>query len=130
MIKNFSGSGLTAAPTSLQPPYGKKWKILNGYISMVTSATVGSRQVFIYSSLNSFGSGPILIDTGAQTAVSTKYVGGYAPTGSYGFQNGGGKLSTFSPHVTAGEFDILTWYVSLQSGDTFSYYLEVEESEA
>ncbi|MEM3829116.1 MAG: hypothetical protein QXP36_07885 [Conexivisphaerales archaeon] len=123
MIRIFKGSGLTSS-ISLQIPYNRKWKLLSALISLVSSSTSGTRSAYLipYFGQSSIGGN-------AYISISTSTVS--ATTNSVcqiGNQNANSQNLPYPPILT--EFDELQIDVSLQSGDSYSYWIEVEEEEA
>jgi hypothetical protein len=123
--RKFSGSGLTALGQTFSPASGLKWKVLGAYVVLHTSATSGSRFVYMFQDLNKANiGGTEIVNTGSFSTVSSSIIAPLSQTNS----------STVSTFVSQGtdmyitEFDQITISGSLISGDTVDYYFVVEET--
>lgn len=123
----ISASGLSSATATLPPiPAGKRWRILSAFVSLTSSSTVGSR--YVYLVVAPPGSGQqytLAVTTQGSTSASTTTNGAGNPTGT----GGSAGPTTFYSVVVAVTGDILETQASLLTGDTYSYYVEIEEEE-
>lgn len=64
----------TSLPVELLPNPGQLWRVLNAAVLFETSATAGTRRVFLVTSpFQGSVVGPILLDSGGLTGTNTEY---------------------------------------------------------
>ena len=68
-------TGQTGVNLSYSPGQGKMWRLLGASVTLVTSATAGTRSVRVSVQRGTSGFGPEVCDTGSQTTVSTTFYG-------------------------------------------------------
>ena len=123
-LRLLTGNGLTANPDNLSPDVGMKWKILYAQIVINVGTGTGTREAqLLYSPFNQGPTGSIyglyLINSG----TSTGFVVG----------QGGIINSANSPVTPWNDYPILehsgvmSFVVTLISGDSFSYTILVDE---
>ena len=128
MQRIFSGSLLTAAIT-IGPPRGFKWRIINSYVKLVTSANAGTRRVQLAVSVN--GTANLLVsDTGSQTTVSSTFIGLLESVNAAGINANTAVIQATEEVYLLGGYDTLLSVITLIAGDTYSFFLEMEETEA
>ena len=122
MIRLFLATGQSAGVT-LAVPYNRKWRLLNAVLSLVSSATVGTRSVNLvpYIGGSNIGSNPLIPVSTSTVSVTTN---GFCQIG-----NQSQTTNLPSPPVFS-EYDQLKIVPTLLAGDTFSYWIEVEEDDA
>lgn len=123
MIRKLTGSALTAT-TVLNIPYNRKWRLLGAVISLVSDATAGTRSAYLIPYIGGSGVG-----ANAWISISTSTVSvttsGYCQIGNQTAQN----TNLPSPPELS-EYDELQIDVTLIAGDTYSYWLIVDEVNA
>ena len=117
------------ASLSLYLPFGTRWEILRVTLVLKASSTAGSRRLFARWTDNIISDpdgsyGAMLADTGAQTTVSTNYAA--VGTGSASGAQAIGYTIYYSKLVL-GQMDQIDISATLVTGDTFDYYVEVNE---
>lgn len=121
------GKGLEAG-LSLYLPFGTRWELYRMTLVLKAGSTSGTRHVYARLSDNLVsdpdgGFALTLADTGAVTTVSASIaaVGGPAPPA-------GTSTNTLWQGIpVAGQMDQIDIVATLVSGDTFDYYLSLNE---
>lgn len=125
----LSGVGLSTQPDNLIPHAGYVWRIRSVLLLLYTGATAGTRQVRIVKGNYPQGSptgipyGEVLADTSAQTGTGQTYAagGGYAAQANFTY------YQVYSAPIDVGSNGVISLQVTLVSGDTYTYYVEVDE---
>jgi hypothetical protein len=130
MAKLLTGKGLTTNVNIASPPAGMKWVVKWAMTILHAGSTTGSRYVTIVIDRMSTGSlgqenpGPIIANTNGQTGTNITYsaIGDVSPQGFY---NGG--LTQFSQFPEVFSTDLIQTFTTIPAGDTYDYYILVEE---
>jgi hypothetical protein len=131
MARLISQKGQTANVTIGSPQQGMKWIIKWAVVILHTGTGTGSRNVTLAINRGNTGAlgqenpGPVIANTGTQTGTSTTYsgIGDVSPQGFYS-----GQLIQFSQFPEVYAIDVIQSFVSLVSGDTYDYYILIEEA--
>lgn len=123
MIRILSGSALTSNVT-LNPSVGYKWIVQYAKATLASGATAGTRssQVNVIHGTTNL---TMLAQTGNQTAVSTNFLGSGSP--SSGQEASEQSHAIFESDIIVSGVLAVIAQASLISGDTFGYFLVVNE---
>lgn len=116
----------TASDVYLQPPAGKKWLILYAFGVLHTGTGTGNRLLTGAVAVNDFSTSIIdavrVLNTGTQTGTSTYYQAWGGAT-----NQGSGSGVSYYDDVSLTSADRLHIEATLISGDTYDYYVRVDE---
>lgn len=123
MIRILSGSALTSNVT-LNPSVGYKWIVQYAKATLASGATAGTRssQVNVIHGTTNL---TMLAQTGNQTSVSTNFEGSGSPS-SVSESSEQSHAIFESDIIVSGVLAVIA-QASLISGDTFGYFLVVNE---
>jgi hypothetical protein len=130
MARLISAKGQTSAGAIGSPQNGTKWVVKWAMVILHTSSTSGTRQAVLYVNradvfVTSGGitAGPFLATTGSQTATSANISG----TGDVVSSQNANTSVVYQQFPEIYAVDVIYSIVTLVSGDTYDYYVMVEE---
>jgi hypothetical protein len=129
MARLISAKGVTAAGNIGSPQQGMKWIVKWAIIMLHTGSGSGTRSglIMVNRANNSYlASGPILANTGNITATSSAIVGVGDVTSQFATNVSSTVIFYQFPEIFS--IDVLQTQVTLISGDTYDYYVLVEEA--
>ena len=129
-IRYLWAKGVTSAGP-FAPTSGYKWKLLYGYVGVtVTSTLTTADSINVMRKLN-------LMPTGNTTEYYVSIKSGLSPGTYFGdMGTSPDSNSTSGYHIQINQFPVISdqesliFTVSIASGDTFSYWIVVEETKA
>ena len=120
MIRKLTGSGLTAT-SIFTIPYNRKWRLLSAVISLISDVTAGTRSCYLIPYFGRSG-----IGGNAWISISTSTVSAIT-NGSCQIGNQTAQSTNLPSAPELSEYDELQIDVTLIAGDTYSYWLIVDE---
>lgn len=129
MARLLKATGLTASAQIGVPAPNIKWCVKYALLTLVTSATAGTRSGFIqWQTAGKNSPSGILAVIPAQTGVSTTYTSIGSPLADANVVGGSIVQWTKDPEIFA--TDVLYAQMTLVAGDTFEYEVMIEERQS
>ena len=128
MLRHLTGSAITGtAIVTLQPGAGYKWRILYVLASLTSSATAGTRNLFIGLKPPVVVGGNVtaIAFTGSQTAVSSTFNTAMISSAAQGSTNG--ALWNLMSALVIDSQTVISLVPTLIAGDSYTYDILVNE---